>query len=228
MVGTISPPMPCRVFVESFLNKLPESCKKKKNSQHLFCFVSSSSVFCSFVSCQGPDVRFFSWPHKKDSCSCHSHSFLLLLFFLACPLLLFFLFLELGSDSSMVRAGGLLIQTPRVQNPTREHFLKFELTRSIRDQEQLGAGVEAIGIFLRWLDCLVLALGRIRSLFNYPAVIFFFFSTNGIVVRAGNVKLMGSSSAGSSPGSARVFVLGHGVKIKKNIFSSNPRRLSTL
>ena len=46
----------------------------------------------------------------------------------------------------MVRAGGLLIQTPRVQNPTREHFLKFELTRSIRDQEQLGAGVVAIGI----------------------------------------------------------------------------------
>ena len=27
---------------------------------------------------------------------------------------------------------------------------------------------------------------------------------------------------------ARIFVLGHGVKIKKNIFSSNPRRLSTL
>ena len=53
-------------------------------------------------------------------------------------------------------------------------------------------------------------------------------STNGIVVRAGNVKLMGSTSAGSSPGSARIFVLGHGVKIKKNIFSSNPRRLSTL
>ena len=45
----------------------------------------------------------------------------------------------------MVRAGGLLIQTPRVQNPTREHF-QFELTRSIRDQEQLGAGVVAIGI----------------------------------------------------------------------------------
>ena len=43
-------------------------------------------------------------------------------------------------------AGGLLIQTPRVQNPTQEHFLKFELTRSIRDQERLGAGVVAIGI----------------------------------------------------------------------------------
>ena len=53
---------------------------------------------------------------------------------------------KLGSDSSMVRAGGLLIQTPRVQNQTREHFLKFELTRSIRDQERLGAGVVAIGI----------------------------------------------------------------------------------
>ena len=38
------------------------------------------------------------------------------------------------------------------------------------------------------------------------------------MVRAGNVKLMGSTSAGSSPGSARIFVLGHGVKIKKNIF----------
>ena len=37
-------------------------------------------------------------------------------------------------------------------------------------------------------------------------------STNGIVVRAGNVKLMGSTSAGSSPGSARIFVLGHGEK----------------
>ena len=31
MVGTISPPMPCRVFVECFLNKLPESWKKKKS-----------------------------------------------------------------------------------------------------------------------------------------------------------------------------------------------------
>ena len=41
---------------------------------------------------------------------------------------------------------GLIIQTLRVRNPTREHFLKFELTRSIRDQEQLGAGVVAIGI----------------------------------------------------------------------------------
>ena len=36
------------------------------------------------------------------------------------------------------------------------------------------------------------------------------------MVRAGNIKLMGSTSAGSSLGSARVFVLGHGVKIKKN------------
>ena len=75
-------------------------------------------------------------------------------------------------------------------------------------------------------DNRILAAAVSRSIM--PAVDKYEPSTNGIVVRAGNVKLMGSTSAGSSPGSARIFVLGHGVKIKKNIFSSNPRRLSTL